>query len=222
MASLLAPQTEAVTLEDFTRYAAAFIAMLGAFVVSPQGAALLGGRLWTPVRKVGAQLSRWVPFLRRSTTVHAGVASGTLTLTGSARGRARPGWPEQPTVDALATATRDWLGRVDEELNELWSALDGERDRAGTALDGARKELGESIKALEQRMLDAERQAAEHDARALPVVAVGAVMGTISGELASLPLWIYVPVMAAVLGVTLATAASAWRLRHGWVTPKPG
>lgn len=217
-----APQTEAVTLEDFTRYAAAFIAMLGAFVVSPQGAALLGGRLWTPVQKVGAQLSRWVPFLRRSTTVHLGVASSTLTLTSSARARARPGWPEQPTVDALATATRDWLGRVDEELNELWSALDGERGRVGTALDDARKQLDESIKALEQRMLDAERQAAEHDARALPVVAVGAVMGTIASELASLPLWIYVPFMAAVLGITLTTAASAWKLRHGWVTSKPG
>jgi hypothetical protein len=125
-------------------------------------------------------------------------------------------------VNALATAVRDWLGRVDEELNDLWSALDRERDRAETALDNARQGLDESIKALEQRMLDAERQAAEHDARALPVVAVGAVMGTIPGELASLPLWIYAPGMAAVLGVTLATAASAWRLRHGWVTPKPG
>jgi hypothetical protein len=208
-------QTAPVTLEDFTRYVAASIAILGAFVVSPQGAAIFSGHLWTPVRKARARLARWLPFFGRSTTVHAGSISSGLNIFGSVRARVRPAWPERPTVKDLGEAVQNWLGRVDGELDALWSALETERTERQQTVQSARAALQASINDLEERMREAEHRTAEHDSRALPVVGLGAVMGTIPGELAALPLWLYVPLLLAAAGSSSVAAVSAWRLRRG-------
>lgn len=204
-----------MTREDFTRYVAAIIAMLGAFVVSPQGAELLSRRLWTPIGKARTRLARWLPFLRRTTTVSTSRPTSWLNLSDSAKGRVRPAWPDQPTVEALDEAVQNWLGRVDDELDALWSTLDRERAERFRAVQSVRAALQKSRDGLKERIRETERRAAEHDSRALPVVGLGAVMGTIPGELAALPLWLYVPLLFVAGGSSVVAATSAWRLRHG-------
>ena len=203
-----------MTLEDFTRYVAAGIATLGAFVVSPQGAVLLIRRVWTPIEKGQARLARWLPFLRRTTTVSTSRTTSWLTLSDSVKGRVRPAWPEQPTVKALSNAVQNWLDRVDHELDTLWSALDRERSERKQDVEGGRSALQGSLADLKALMEVTEHQAAEHDSRALPLFGIGAVMGTIPGEFAALPRWLYVLLLFVAVATSVDAAISAWRLRR--------
>lgn len=60
----------------------------------------------------------------------------------------------------------------------------------------------------------AERVQAEHDARALPGVGVGALMGIIPREIAALPLLLYILLLVGVGYVTINVALSAKRTRR--------
>jgi hypothetical protein len=209
-----------MTLDDFTRYVAVVIAILGAFVVSPQGAALFSGRMWAPIRKARMRLSKWLPFLRRPPLGLSGtLAARSSTVSMSARGRSRPPWPEQPTVNALAVAVQGWLARVDADLDDLWTAVEIETSRAKSDVNDVRLTLRTAQDDLEGRIHETERQAAELDSRAIPVLGLGAVMGTLSGELASLPLWIYLPILAAAVSFSADATFRAWRLRRGGSAP---
>jgi hypothetical protein len=203
-----------VTLEDFTRYFAAGIAFIGAFVVAPHGAALLGRRVSTPLKRVGVHLAKWVPILRRSANVQGLTAASSVGLTSSARLRLRPGWPDRPTVKSLAIATRDWLQKVDGELDDLWNRLDVERSQTEKDVREARATLEASLADLGARVTEAERANAENDSRGIPVLGMGAVLGIIPDRIAELPPWTYWPIVVGVAALTVSAVIGAWRLRH--------
>ena len=63
-------------------------------------------------------------------------------------------------------------------------------------------------------MRTSEQTEAEHDSRALPVLGMGAVGGMIPGEIAALPIWLYVPVVIFGLASVIVAAVSARRARR--------
>jgi F0F1-type ATP synthase assembly protein I len=203
-----------VTQEDFTRYVAAFVATIGAFVVSPHGTALVLSHAARPLVLALDWLNRWVPFLRRGATAHPVTAHATLTATGSVRVRASRAWPARPTVKSLSEVVRQALDDVDRELNDIWETLGGQRSEAKQELVRVRERLDGSLSDLQARMNAAERVQAEHDARALPGVGVGALMGIIPREIAALPLLLYILLLVGVGYVTINVALSAKRTRR--------
>ena len=203
-----------MTLEDFTRYLGAVIALIGAFVVAPAGAALWVDRAARIVQRSRTFLSRHLHFMSRPPS-NLGVAAGDFAfVTSHARGRVRPGWPDQVSVELLAETTRFWLERVDSELDSLWAEIDAARSATDLQVGRARAEFDEQLRSLRTDLDAAEAAATANDSLALPVVALGVLLTAIPQELSGLHWVLYWPLMTSAVVSTVAAALGASRLHR--------
>lgn len=150
--------------EEIIRWVGAGIALIGAFVVSPDGTRLLFGRAVEAAvhaaRQTKGWLARFIPFLRRDGAVHAGAARGTIRFGSnlSAGGYAPAGWPPTATTDEriaeLKRAVNRALEMVSEtrkEMRKSNKALTKKVDDLGTRLDGSLSEVSEALSDLQRR-----------------------------------------------------------------------
>lgn len=206
-----------MTLEFVTRTVGLVIAVVGACVVSPAGFLLLASdtRTFSKVRaaRVRGWLSTRLPRLFPAQHVEISAADteniglsgeGSLTTKGTV---AATGTHEQ-RIKFL----EDHLTLVNEELRKLHSTVEGNKRHAEERLIAVRQELQHTLDALAERVSRGERTAVRTDARALPVVALGAVLIALSPELGKYP-FIAWPVMAIAVFITYRAVHAAWQDR---------
>jgi hypothetical protein len=200
---------------DVNRWVGVVIALVGSFVVAPSGAVLLwrSATDWLRQRKhqLRSELARFLPFLRRDTTINLtsamGIASalGSPTVTGSGRA-----WHPTDPVDERIEALRQHIIEVEGRLNEVTRKLREEtasREQLGAEFTRALQETTAELRRLGE---EKERESAQIDARGLPVVGFGILLSGIPEKLASIPLglgWMF-----PILGV----GAAATALVHAW------
>ena len=124
-------------------------------------------------------------------------ASGTLTFSGSAH--AAP-----TTLDGRIKELERRLGDLDKRLAELGTDLRAENEQRRTEIADATRKSEREIARLDIRFDDEARATEEVDARALPILLVGLVLSTFSGEFAAV--WA-VGIVAVVAGLVAAVRA---------------
>jgi hypothetical protein len=125
-------------------------------------------------------------------------ATGTVGATG--------------TLEQRIEFLRQRLTVVNEELNQLRSRAERNKQLAEQRLLAVQQQLQQAIDALAEQVTRSERAAVETDARALPVVAFGAVLIGMSSELGEWP-FVAWPVMAIAVILTSSAALGARRDR---------
>jgi hypothetical protein len=212
-----ASDTRGMTLEFVTRAVGLVIAVVGACVVSPAGFLLLVSdtKAFSKVRaaRVRSWLSTRLPRLFSTQHVEVSAADsvniglsgeGVLTATGTVAATG--------TLEQRIKFLEDHLTLVNEELRKLHSTVEGNKQHAEQRLIAVRQELQQALDALAERVSGSERAAVRTDARALPVVALGAVLIALSPELGKSPLIAW-PVMAIAVFITYRAAHAAWQDR---------
>lgn len=129
---------------------------------------------------------------------------GVLTATGTVGATG--------TLEQRIKFLEDHLTLVSEELRKLRTTVEGNKQHAEERLIAVRQELQQALDALAERVSRSERAAVRTDARALPVVALGAVIIVLSPELGECP-FIAWPVMATAVFITYRAVRAAWRDR---------
>ncbi len=87
------------------------LSLLGSLTVAPGTLGELGRLARHDAHEVRGQLARFIPWLRRNATVHAGVATGWPTMSGVA------------TVTAMGKVAHNGSSE-EEQLGQLWSELE--------------------------------------------------------------------------------------------------
>ena len=206
-----------MTLEFVTRAVGLVITVVGACVVSPSGFLLLVSDTKTFSKVHAGRVRSWLSTrlprlfptqhveLSAADTVNIGLSGeGVLTATGTVGATG--------TLEQRIKFLEDHLTLVNEELRKLGTTVEGNKQHAEQRLIAVRQELQQALDALAERVSRSERAAVRTDARALPVVALGAVIIVLSPELGESP-FIAWPVMASAVFITYRAVRAAWRDR---------
>jgi hypothetical protein len=153
-------------------------------------------------------------FLRKSATVHAGTATGTVSFGGVATG----------TASGKVTHN----GSTEEQVEQIWRELDAVREDLGRlrtettvrakaiekTVEDLRQKNSEWHQDLLRRIEQAEEEQTEFNARALPLIGFGIVLTAAASWLAERPLWVSGVVIAAVLALSIRVVGPI--VRRGW------
>jgi hypothetical protein len=181
-------------------------AVIGTLVAAPDGTAWIlrkvrGAVRWA-WRKIHVFLARYLPFLRRSSTVH-GVAASAVARSGvTGTATVTPGWDPDASPEAM-------IQRLHEQ--EVWVYAEFERARQEAREGDA--ELRQIIEQQTGKLRAAhqahqavhevtQRQAARVDARGVILIGLGVVMTGVPDGLATLA-WLRWLVITAALAVTV-------------------
>ena len=193
------------------------LSLTGSIAVAPQAVPQLWKLAKHDARLVRGHLARFLPFLRRSATVHAVAASGSVHMTAAVLG---------------VTGKVTHNGPLEEQVNQLWAEIDLVRGDI-TKLRSDTVERAEAIERsvkdvdhrerdqheeLLRRLQEAEEQQTEFNARALPLIGFGIVLMTAAGWLAQRPIWVNAVVVVFVLALSVRVvgpiASRSWRRRQ--------
>lgn len=207
--------TRGMTLEGATRTLGVAITVVGAFVVSPAGFQLLvaDARTFSKVHsgRFRNWLSRRLPRLFRTQHVEPSVVDvGTVSLSAEATLTATATIQATGGLEQRVKSLEDHLTLVNQELAKLHARADQNEQHAERRLLDVRQELQKALDVLSERVTGDKRTAVQTDARALPVVALGALLIGLSPELGKLP-FIAWPVMAFAVFITFRAVRGAWR-----------
>ncbi|PYI69801.1 hypothetical protein CVV68_01455 [Arthrobacter livingstonensis] len=191
------------------------LAIIAAFSASPQGTSMmarsLSRGLGRSVKRLREILARFLPFLRRSVTVHAAVARATLNASGTLGSHAES-WVPTATVEEKIEALRQLLSETRDQLRKLDERLDAEATRLRSDIATSEQRILEKLDDLRAQIARQNKDAAAIDARSLPVIAVGILLTGAPEDLArcQFPInWLL------TLG---ATAFSVWLLCSIWLS----
>jgi len=182
--------------------AGVILSLVGAFEATPDGTAWLGRKL----RPLRVMLARWLPFLRKSATVHGVTATAALVVTAGFAATAEVWKPNATTreqVKLLRQMLRDMDRRVaamQQEALKGDEAVRAELRQAVDELRAASREITIQIKADKD-------QAARADARGIWVVVAGIVLTAFPAGLAT---W-------APLGIAAIIAGYGWAAWVGYL-----
>jgi hypothetical protein len=190
------------------------LSLTGSIAVAPQAVPQLWKLAKHDARQVRGLLARVLPFLRKSVTVHAGTATGTVSFggvaTGTASGKVTHNGPTEEQVKQLwreLDFLREDLGKLRTETNVRAKAIEK------TVEDLSRKS-SEWHQDLLRRIQQAEEEQTEFNARALPLIGFGIVLTAAASWLAERPLWVNVVAIAAVLTLSIRVVGPI--VRRGW------
>lgn len=208
-----------VTEADVIRYVGVFVALAGAVIAAPGGARRLLGISGDWLRSEGRwlcrQIRRLLPFrarhhppLRTSAVGDAGAGGDVLDVDKMTRtwDANLPAWVK---VERLHEQVEDIIVRV----RQIWKQMQAEDSRIREELTSVVTELRDADRAIRLRLDQAERRAAQIDARGILLIGLGIVLTGIPTELAAWhPLgWI----MIGLTGVaTLRVVWLAWQDRE--------
>lgn len=203
----------AADLSDLTRYLGLVVAVVGAGMTSPEATLHAWGEFRHWLRQARGAVARFLPFLRRSgvfpaSTAH-GSASGTVTVTSSARGVV--GWgPEASLEDKIDLLDRRTL-RMDKEIGQLQIDLRKAEDRlkahVAEAVDALRGEARDIRRSIEQFR----REVVRGDASALPLVVGGLVVTGLAPDAASFQMWAWGLGLLVAVGLAVLQASRITR-----------
>jgi hypothetical protein len=190
------------------------LSLTGSIAVAPEAVPQLWKLVKHDARQVRGLLARVLPFLRKSDTVHAGTATGTVAFGGVATG----------TASGKVTHN----GSTEEQVEQIWRELDAVREDLGrlrTETTVRAKAIEKTVKDLRQRNSEwhqdllrrieqAEEEQTEFNARALPLIGFGIVLTAAASWLAERPLWVNVVAIAAVLALSIRVLGPI--VRRGW------
>jgi hypothetical protein len=204
-----------MTLEGAIRTLGVLITVVGAFVVSPAGSKLLvaDARTFSKVHtgRFHIWLSRWLPRLFRTQHVElSAVDGGTVSLSAEGTLTATATVQATGSLEQRIKSLEDHLTLVNQELAKLRATVAQNEQHAERRLLAVRQELQKALDALGERVTQDKRTADQTDARALPVVALGAVLIGLSPELGKLPFIAWI-VMAFAVFITFRAVRGAWR-----------
>jgi hypothetical protein len=202
--------------EQLTRYVGAGIALIGAFVVSPTGAAQLFSPAITRTKRLSRsaldRFKRWTPWLpwpaRRPPQIVSGQVVGKITLSGSVQ--VQVPWDPSASIERKIELLDRRFEHLRQDVDLLTSQVKDNDQAAKQALADAEQRLTGAVNALGKRQDEAEERAAQVDARALPVVGIGVLLSTVPDLFVWLCRW------TAPLYVVLASA-SALAARAVWL-----
>ncbi len=205
---------------DLNRYVGVAVAFTGSVVVAPSGAVLLWRSVtdWLRQRKhqFRSQLARFFFFLRRDVIIHAGSATGGGSAFGGATGTVSVrAWHPNAPVDERIEALHQYITELEGRLNEVTHKLREETASREQVVTDLNRTLEEKTTELRRLVEEKERESAQIDARALPVVSFGILLSGIPEELASLSFglgWIFL-----IVGVVAAVTCIVHVLRR-WTT----
>ncbi len=196
-------------LSDLNRWVGVATAVVGSVVVAPSGTILLWRSTtdWLRQRKhqLRDRLARFLPFLRRDVTIHARSATDaasafdSVTATVSARA-----WHPDAPVDERIEALRQHITEVEGRVNEVTRKVREETASREQVAADLKRTLKEKTVELRRLGEEKERESAQIDARALPVVGFGILLSGIPDEIASIPFglgWVF-PILGAGAAVT--------------------
>ncbi len=206
-------------VEAITRWIGVSITLVGAFIVSPAATVALIGR-WQrrtvqAMRRVEDAVRR---VIRRPRTIDLavhdsvavlGTASATLTAHGMASGQA-----PDPSVEGRVDRLEKRADAMDAQVAEVTTRADADRAAFREGLGQAREEQRAGTDRLHARLDQAERQAVEVDAAALPVVALGVLVSGSSPDAHRLPLVLWALLLVAAVTLTLRGVLGARTRRH--------
>jgi hypothetical protein len=171
------------TEADLIRYVGVAVAVIGALVAAPDGAAVIGRQASRVGRRIAAYLH--LSFLRKNVTVHGLPAKMRF---GAPAGRVQVGteWesaaPDTRKIEILHEQMKELesdIARLGEDMRKRFTALRTVLDEEMFGLRGAQQSLIRQIEA-------AERRAARVDARGIWPIGFGIVLTGIPGELADI------------------------------------
>lgn len=195
---------DATDRAEITRLLGTVISIAGLFLASPAGTARLASSVVSGMSKLRRQHHPQVlPVAGRS-----GSASGTTGWVGVAHGSAAP----------LSVAQR--LDHLDTRVDNLDARVAEAAAQHATDIAKLSAELREAASAsaaaledLRSRLDAAEAEAAHVDARALPVILIGVVLGPLASALSS-PLWLWALVTGGLTVLSALIAARVYRAHH--------
>jgi hypothetical protein len=190
------------------------LSLTGSIAVAPEAVPQLWKLVKHDARQVRGLLARVLPFLRKSDTVHAGTATGTVAFGGVATG----------TASGKVTHN----GSTEEQVEQIWRELDAVREDLGRlrtettvrakaiekTVEDLRQKNSEWHQDLLRRIEQAEEEQTEFNARALPLIGFGIVLTAAASWLAERPLWVNVVAIAAVLALSIRVVGPI--VRRGW------
>lgn len=199
---------------DVTRWIGVLIALTGAFVVSPEGTAMLisSGLAWgrQRIRELRRALGRVIPFLKPDDSLTSVTSSvSTSWAVGEPMVFSSIPWLADVSIadkvellhrqiEQIYELTKSVHGRLSEDIGHLEGRL--------VALEG---KLRAEVQTLRASIAGIQIDAARTDARALPIVGLGVALSGIPDELARLPLLVLVAIWIGALGITVKAAADA-------------
>jgi hypothetical protein len=205
-------------LADWVRWAGVVVAIIGTAVAAPAGTALIWRRvrsgLQKAVRKVHVFLARFLPFLRRSATVHGVTAMGKMRMGGSATATVTPGWDPSTSLESQVQRLHEQMVWVYAEIDRArQDARDGDAElRQLIERHAGELQAADEAHRAEHRM--DQRRAASVDAHGIFLLGLSVIMTGIPDELARFPPlgWLF-----AVGGPVTAVwvARRVWAQRRG-------
>lgn len=204
-------------MDDVARWVGVVLAIVGTIVTAPDGTRRVVGEcsrwLHHQARRVHGQLARWVPWLRRSQVVKVATVAGSASVSGALSARVSGfGWDPSRPVDERIEKLRTQVLRLYDEIGRLDQGLREEKDARQRAVGELGQALRAEIRQLTDRIDEQENKASEIDARGLPVLTLGIVIGGLSEEIGRIPLW---------LAVVLLAGACFYALRRVRLTFRP-
>ena len=209
----------AAALADLTRWLGIAVAVVGALVANPaatqHGSEVVRQRATAALHRARGVLARVIPALRRDASVHAGTATGTLTLSGeaSAVARAYLGWGPDATADEKFKMLDDRTRALDKEVGDLFVLVNTTKQDLRDQLNTEVGRLSAEAAEIRADVASMQQETVETDATALPLIVVGVVLADASSGAARFQVWFWL--LALVAAVAFA-GWSAWRLVRTW------
>jgi hypothetical protein len=206
-------------LDSLTRWIGAGVAVLGAFVVSPDGSRLIGktiaDRCSYAFGQAKGRLARLLPFLRRDVSVHAAVALSDAAGVADAIVVDRTmDWDPEETIAEKVERLHTQIGGLVQWYSDLRITVD-----EGFAAETARyvalgDRVDKSAREFRDLHLRAERRAVTTDARALPIVGAGVLLSGAPEAFVWLPWPVWGFLMLGVIALAGSLTRAAWRDRR--------
>ena len=212
-------------LETWTRLLGVLISILATTAAAPAGTHRIARRGWqasTSAARTVRRLIAWLLRRHRHETMHTISASDTAGATSTIAVSMVTAWNSDAPVEQKLEILQKRIEQVQARVEDLGDSLAAERAERSAALSSLTTEIETSRVAMASRLDGMEDRAAEVDARGLPVLVGGVVIGGLAPEIGSLPLPVWWLITLAALGATMVVVVSALRsvrVRYPTTTP---
>jgi uncharacterized membrane protein YccC len=201
-----------VDLEQLVRIVGVIVSLIGAWIVSPQGARHRAEQIVAHmIRALQAIQLRIRRLLRRPKTHHAfGSSTAGVSATAHATRTTAPRpviWSSADTIEEQIERLRVRINELDAILASARNEVDQHRNAFSVELAKLRAELVAELRTLRQRMDRSEAATTESDSRALPVIGFGILLSGMSNEISEYA-WL------AWIAVAAGCAVAVWATRR--------